>query len=352
MPRKTLGRGIEAADIVAVTVNYRTPDLTMECLASLDGERKLLPKLRVVVVDGCSEDGSTDRLAKAIDTPRYRGWVSFLPLSINGGFGWANNQAVLTLAQEGRLPEFVHFLNPDAEATQGALAALVMDMSIHSRCGAAGSQLIDAYGNPVASAFRFPSIGRELASGAQSETLGRIIGVKPTVVRSGESTRVDWVTGASVMFRVEALRQTGLFDDGFFLYFEEVELMHRLHSHGWTVRHVPASRVVHHEGSSTGIAEEAVHGSLPAYWYDSRRRYFALANGPVATLGASIALFLGCGLANLKSVLGRGRLGGWRARDLVRHGMWPKRRDRRRSIAHIGDTPGAPPFWMRASDLA
>ena len=82
------------------------------------------------------------------------------------------------------------------------------------------------------------------------------------------------------MLRAEALRETGLFDDGFFLYYEEVELMHRLHGAGWTIRHVPQSRVVHIEGASTGVGAATVEEPLPAYWYQSRRRYFALVRRP------------------------------------------------------------------------
>src|SRR5206468_12119595 len=109
----------------------------------------------------------------------------------------------------------------------------------------------------AASAFRFPSAGRELTGAARSEKLGRVLGIAPLVIEAGHSVEVDWVTGASVLLRSEALRDVGLFDDGFFLYFEEVELMHRFHSNGWTVRHVPRSRVVHREGSATGLGSAA-----------------------------------------------------------------------------------------------
>jgi N-acetylglucosaminyl-diphospho-decaprenol L-rhamnosyltransferase len=338
--------GVQDADVTVVTVNYRTPDLTMECLASLRGERKALPKLKVVIVDGCSEDGSAEKLASAIDVAEYHDWVTFLPLSINGGFGWANNQAVLSLAGQGKAPEFVHFLNPDAQASPGAVTALVREFRAHFGCGAAGSQLIDGDGKPVASAFRFPSIGRELISGAQSEALGRVLGIKSSVVQSTEAVEADWVTGASVMFRFDALHDCGLFDDGFFLYFDEVELLHRLRSDGWTVRHVPASRVVHLEGSSTGIAEGAARRSLPAYWYNSRRRYFTLANGAASAFWASVALFAGRSLGQLKSIIRRAPPRGPLARDLVRHGILPTRQDRCHSAPRIGDAPGMPPFWM------
>ena len=72
---------------------------------------------------------------------------------------------------------------------------------------------------------------------------------------------VDWTTGASVMFRSEALGQTGLFDEGFFLYHEELELMWRLRRAGWTIAFEPRSRVRHVGGVTTGMGSQ--HSAAP-----------------------------------------------------------------------------------------
>src|SRR5260221_9546322 len=228
---------IRDSSVAVVTVNYRPPELTKRCIAALLKERERLPRLRAVVVDGGSGDGSAEELAEALSHPDYAGWVEFLPLPINGGFGWANNQAMLSLARNEKPPEYIHLLNPDTEVQPGAVAALVEELRAHPECGAAGSLLIDGEGRTVGSAFRFPSPGREFIGNARSEKLGRLLGIGSVVVWPTESVAVDWVTGASVMLRSTALRQCGLFDDGFFLYFEEVELMHRMHKQAWTVRH-------------------------------------------------------------------------------------------------------------------
>ena len=151
-------------------------------------------------------------------------------------------------------------LNPDTEVEKGAVVELVRELQAHPRCGAAGSQLLSTDGSAAASAFPFPSKGHEFVNASLSERMGRMFGVGARSLQPETSSEVGWVTGASVMFRSTALRETGLFDDGFFLYFEEVELMRRLHAHGWTVRHVPESRVMHIEGASTGLAER---GCIP-----------------------------------------------------------------------------------------
>ena len=341
-PPPPINSDVAGAQVAVVIVNYRTPDLTKHCLAALGRERDRLPKLRAVIVDGGSGDESADVLENAVADPTCGGWVSFIPLAINGGYGWANNQAILTLAREQNPPEFVHILNPDAEVRDGAVAHLINELLTHPKCGAAGSKLLAPSGREVSSAFRFPSIGRELVAGAQSDALGQLLGVAPTVVSSNQSTEVDWVSGASVMFRAETLRHVGLFDDGFFLYFEEVELMHRMKTKGWGVRHVPQSLVVHIEGASTGGPAARAQ---PRIWYESRKRYFALTGGPISMIGANLAWLVGRGAGLLKSLLGRSSDDdGLRVSDLFRFGFVSVKAEQ--SVPSLGDPPGEPPAWM------
>lgn len=115
----------------------------------------------------------------------------------------------------------------------------------------------------------------------------------PTSIQAAQAVEVPWVTGAAVMLRTAALRQTGLFDDGFFLYFEETDLMRRLRRAGWAVWHEPAARVVHAGGAATQIRDPGTglpHAKrMPRYWYESHRRYFALAGGSGAAIAAGLA---------------------------------------------------------------
>jgi hypothetical protein len=149
------------------------------------------------------------------------------------------------------------------------------------------------------------------------------------------------------MLRSAAIRDVGLFDDGFFLYFEEVELMHRLSRSGWTVRHVPVSRVKHAEGASTGLGPGCRLRSMPDYWYESRRRYFARVGGRTALIGANAASISGRAIAAVKRVFG-GKISNDRVRTraLVRSGLWARRRDLCASVPSWNDPPGRPPAWM------
>ncbi|MEM8547173.1 MAG: glycosyltransferase family 2 protein [Pseudomonadota bacterium] len=103
---------------------------------------------------------------------------------------------------------------------------------------------------------------------------------------------VDWVTGAAVMFRLKALRDVGFFDPGFFLYYEEVDLMRRLQAAGWRIRHVHEAQVIHEEGAATGqFAAQAGRQRDPAYLYQSWAHYFCRALGRPRALCLALLLW-------------------------------------------------------------
>jgi N-acetylglucosaminyl-diphospho-decaprenol L-rhamnosyltransferase len=336
------------ASVAVVIVNYRTPDMTLACVAALAKERTALPYLRAVVVDGGSGDGSAETLRAGL---AGQNWVDLLPMAINGGFGWANNQGMLHLLQGPNPPGFIHLLNPDTLVEHGAVATLFKAMADHPKCAAAGSQLINPGGSLAGSAFRFPSVLREFFRGGQMNRIGQMLGLPEGIIRPTETTKVDWVTGASVMLRTEALRQTGLFDTGFFLYFEEVELMHRLSHAGWDVLTVPASRVMHVGGVATGMADAELHerDHIPDYMFASRRRFFALTQDAG---NATRAWLAGNRLLRIIKALGINRdrpsADAERA-GMLKHGIAATPVDRTPAITQVTDKPGEPPAWMRAS---
>jgi len=213
-----LTRAATSARVAVVIVNYRTPDLTKQCLAALRSEKQLLATLEVVVVDGGSADASADELRRAIADPIYSHWVSLLPLQENGGFGWANNQAIVTLLSDSNPPQFIHLLNPDTVVARGAVAHLSRYLEQHAETAVVGSQLLESDGSLSGSAFHFPTLRGELARGARTQFISDILRVPTGVINASEAREVDWVTGASFMVRTEALKQVGLFDEVFFLY--------------------------------------------------------------------------------------------------------------------------------------
>ena len=333
--------------VAVVIVNYRTAQMTLDCVKALTGERAAIPDLRVVVVDGGSGDGSADILrAGLVVYP----WVTLLPLDVNGGFGWANNQGMLPLIQSENPPDFIHLLNPDSIIEPGAVVALRDTLLAHPTCAAAGSQLINPDGSESGSAFRFPSVAREFFRGGQINRIGRMLGVSEGIVFPGGPTIVEWVTGASMMLRVDALRAVGLFDTGFFLYFEEVELMHRLTRAGWDMRFVPASRVMHIGGAATGVTDAELHHrtSIPDYLFASRRRFFTRAYGAASADRATRAWLAGNRVLRLLKSIGmmKGRPAADAERvGMLRHGIAASTFDLTPAITGCNDAPGAAPAW-------
>ena len=166
--------------VAVVIVNYRTPEMVLDCLDCLGRERDALPSLRAVVVDNASGDNSVDILAARIDAAPLSDWVKVMPLSLNGGFGWGNNQAILDLLSSPSPPDAILLLNPDAMMGPGALVGLVEDMGRRPDAGAIGSQLINQDGSLSGSAFRFPTIAREFLRGLGIGAVGRILGIDAT----------------------------------------------------------------------------------------------------------------------------------------------------------------------------
>lgn len=337
--------------LCVVIVNYRTPELAIACLQSIEPARSAFSQLRVIVVDGGSGDDSARLLASAI--AGRRDWAELLALPINGGFAYANNQALLTLAASGPLPDYVALINPDARVLPGALEALAAVLDGEPGCGAVGGLLVDDAGSAQASAFHFPGIASEFCRGARTGLIERVLRQPPRRIESAQAGPVPWVTGAAVMFRTAALAQSGLFDDGFFLYFEETELMYRLRTRGWTIWHQPAARIVHAGGAATQIRDpktgQPLKKPMPRYWYQARRRYFALTGGRAQALAAGLAWLAGHLLWSLRRLVTRADNGGTQRglRDMIRHGLWPGARDSSPAVARFSDAAGQSPSWMQ-----
>ncbi len=338
--------------ISTVIVNYRTPDLAKRCINALFAETSEQVSLDVVLVDGHSDDGSADELRCFCELHPSRA-VQFLALEQNGGFGWANNQALLRLLAHDDPPEFVYMLNPDAIVQADALARLLALMRRMPDCAAVGSQLLNGNGERLGSAFRFPSLRLEFARGSRISKLGDWLGVGNGLVVSDVAVECDWATGASFLVRTASLRQAGVFDDGFFLYFEDIELMWRLRKHGWAIWYEPASRVIHVGGAATGLnslpATSRTAPPRPAYWYKARCRYFALTRGRTLARFATLAWLLGSGLGIVRKLLPFGNVRQdvtGELRDMLRYGLIVPSSDCVPAIPHDVSEIGRAPAWQ------
>jgi N-acetylglucosaminyl-diphospho-decaprenol L-rhamnosyltransferase len=268
------------AHLLVVILNYRTPDLTIDCLRSLLNEVQSLPGTQVVVSDNNSGDGSVEKIAAAVAIEGWQDWVSLMPLDRNGGFAFGNNAVIRTALKSTNPPPYFLLLNPDTIVHPGALKALVNFMSDRPDVGIAGSRLENPDGTSQHSAFRFPSIFSELDFGLRLGLVSRWLSrwaVIPPI--SEEVCQTDWLSGASLMVRREVFESVGLLDERYFMYFEELDFCRQTWRSGWSCWYVPQSRVIHLVGQSSGINSKAAAKRLPQYWFDSRRHYFLKNHG-------------------------------------------------------------------------
>jgi len=264
--------------LLIVIVNYRTASLVVDCLKSLSLERKGGANFTVVVVDNASNDGSVEEISRSIELNKLSDFVSLVDLNYNGGFSAGNNVAIREALGQNKPPEYIMLLNPDTVVLEGALLQMICFMDANPSAGIAGSSLETLDGTLDCAAHRFHSPVSELLRGAQLGLLSRLFEkyiVSPPFISVPHEC--DWVSGASFFIRSEVFNSTGVLDEEYFLYFEEVDFCWRAKEHGWAVWAVPDARIIHLEGQATGITK--IHKRRSNYWFESRRRFFINAYG-------------------------------------------------------------------------
>lgn len=268
-------------NVAVIIVNYRTPQLVLECLDSLRSEIGSGAQFQVYVGDADSQDGSVEVITQGITAMGIQSWAQCIDIGENGGFAFGNNAIYDRFVAGDPAVDYVYFLNPDTYIHPGALQALVAFLAAHPRVGVAGSKLENPDGSPRAYGFRYPAPWREFFHGACFGPLDRLVPTAALSIQPLHHTqRVDWVTGASFMVRHSVIRQIGTMDAGYFLYFEETDFMKRIANAGHEIWHVADSRVVHLAGQSTGVRTgDTTVKRLSPIWLTSRARYFRRHHG-------------------------------------------------------------------------
>ena len=224
-------------NLAIVIVNWNTAALLRSCLHHLQAQED--GSSRIIVVDNGSTDGSAKMVAA--EFPRVR----LLRNEANLGFAAANNQGI-RLALAGGAP-YVALLNSDTEATPAAMIALAAFLAQNPGVGAVGPRLVRADGAPQPYGFGSdPTLPYLFARALRQAIFHRPmhdwaeVGVR----------QVDWVSGACLVARREALEAIGLLDEAIFMYFEDNDWCLRVRRAGWRVMHDPRVTVVHLGGQS------------------------------------------------------------------------------------------------------
>lgn len=289
-----------AVELAVIILNFRTAALTIECLSSLAAEVGL--GIGAVVVDNASGDGSAERIEGVLAARGWSSWARVIRSAVNGGFAAGNNLGMRSVEAAAYL-----LLNSDTLVRRGALDSLRLALRLRPDAGIVGPRILNARGEPDFSAFRFPSPGSELVRAANSGPVTRVLGRWDVVLPHRDApSEPGWVGFAGAVVRSEVLRSVGALDDGYFMYFEDVDYCRRAREAGWKVLHWPAAEIVHLGGCSSQVTSAA--GRLkraPRYFYEARARYFAKFYGRAGLWLANVLWCVGRTLSWTRERLGR-----------------------------------------------
>ena len=329
LPRRQAPRSQGPMSKVAVIiVNYRTGELVIENLAAIASERETLTHSVVVyVVDNNSGDDSVSLISDAIERSGWTKWARLRAHPRNDGFSAGNNVALHEILRSGQKYDYVYLLNPDATIRPGAIRVLTDFLDERPEVAIVGSCLQEPDGTLSRSAFRFPSPVGEFLRGAGVGILDKLLHrwvIAP--LPKDHPHKTDWVSGASCMVRRTVFEQIGLLDEGYFLYFDEVDFMKSAAKAKLEVWHNPNARVIHVAGSATKIKNSrSEYGGLPPYWYDSWRRYFVKHHGRFGAFLAGSGWLTGHLLHSLKRAIRTEshKSGGPSATEFITRGLLP-----------------------------
>lgn len=284
-----------------VVLNWRTPEMSLQAAESAMREMQGIDG-GLTIVDNDSGDGSYEQMLAGAQA---RGWpadrVAVVQSGWNGGYGAGNNHGIRQGLPDGRRADLVYLLNSDAIPQPGSIRALMDYLAAHPEAGIACSRLRGTDDVPHTTAFRFPTAAGEFESSSRTGPITRLLRRRVVSLPQPETSgRVDWSAGASMMIRMDVLDRIGLFDEGFFLYYEETDLCRRAALAGWQTHYVVESLVLHIGSVSTRMKEWK---RAPDYWYDSRRRYFEKHHGRLGALWATVAHLGGAGIFRLRCLL-------------------------------------------------
>jgi GT2 family glycosyltransferase len=269
--------------LAIIIVSWNTRDLLDRCIesvhASLVGAGITY---QLVVVDNASRDGTPEMVRT-----KHRDAV-LLESGRNLGFAGGNNLALRFLLhdQQGeqgsnsfQTPSYILLLNPDTEVVGNAIPRLVQYLEQHPDVALVGPQLRYPDGDIQSSRRRFPKRGVFFFESTPIETYWPnnpwARHYRMADQPDDGTQNVDWLVGAALLVRREAIERAGLMDAGFLMYTEELEWQQRIQTTGKGIVYLPEAVIIHHEGKSSeqAIARRYIN------FQNSRLRYVRMVYG-------------------------------------------------------------------------
>lgn len=268
-------------DVSVIIVNFNTTDLTRKCIDSIVRFSKEY-SYEIILVDNSSEDRSIEQITHLYPT------IITIFNKINLGFGAANNMGI-QLAKG----EFVFLLNSDTQLLSDAMKSFCefMRAAGNEQVAICGAELVNEKNLPVTSFGNFPTLfGAFSAIGFRYFYSSYYLRKQAIGVANYNklNKKVDFISGANLYIRASILQKIGVFDERFFLYFEETDLAYRIKKEGYILMVLPSVKIVHLEGgSSKGFNYQSY-----SYYYQSKQLFLKKRYGDfVATLFLPFDLF-------------------------------------------------------------
>lgn len=261
--------------LVISIINYRTGELTWECvqsaLADLGARRDAL----VVVIDNASGDGSAEFLEQKIAGMGAAAPLRLIRSATNSGFSGGHNQGLAAARADYYL-----VLNSDAVLRPGFCDA-ILAAADGSTAGLFAPRIEFDDGEQQVSCFRFASPVSEIIRGAMSGPVTRALRRWDVPLEMPPAPdQIGWASFACILLSGRMVQDIGPMDDGYFLYYEDAEYCLRARRAGWRVAYVPQAVAVHFRGGSGPVKTLATQRKrLPAYLYASRTRFMRQAYG-------------------------------------------------------------------------
>ncbi len=281
--------------LLIALVNYKTTELLVKCLDSLKNQT-IESDYSIVVVDNDSQDGGVERLER--EYPH----VTVIANKTNNGYASAVNRAIRLCDSD-----YILLLNPDIEVKPGAIDAMLRFMDDTFDVGIVGGKLLNPDGTLQYSCRTFYTLATILM---RRTFLGKLFPNSNILTRhlmsdwDHHSLRdVDWMLGACLMIRRNALKDVGLMDERFFLYFEDVDWCYRMKKGDWRVCYLPEAEMVHHHQrqSAKGPINKTLlfHIMSMFHFYDKWGNVFYFLKKYRVFLGGLIFLFLDIAAMNI-----------------------------------------------------
>ncbi len=234
---------LSAMDLSIIIVNWKSAGHVKHCLESLRAQTTGL-RFEIIVVDNASGDDCGAIVAREFPD------VTFVQSEANVGFAKANN-----LGFQKARGQTLLFLNPDTEPVGTAIFTLYEQLQALPGAGAVGPTLLNSDGTIQTSCVQsVPTILNQSLDAALLPAWfpqARLWGKAMLREQSSAPAEVEVLSGACLMTRRQVFEAVGMFNTGYFMYSEDVDLCYEIRQTGYKIYHVPGTAVIHHGGISS-----------------------------------------------------------------------------------------------------